>query len=228
MLRNLNLIARHAKLKLLLLIPLLSLSLFCFAQQVEYRNYDRFGDEYILSGAKVTYSEKVTDSLMLRDDETGEVSYQISHSGGDIETLNGKKIEKGSVDEQGVHPEVIAKSSKEFREYLVKGVSKLLEQLKDGQYSFDPYYTTVDEQGSIAYFMLTGITKTAVPFPGATIAQMNATQRIDPELKTKIDAEVMRLMLSAPKFEVMNVGGQAVPYSLLGFSVKIKGHRLRW
>ncbi len=213
--------------RLLILVPIVFISFGGFSQKVEYRNYDRYDDTYIIGGAKVTYSDKVSDTITMTDDETGEISIQINNSGGNIKTLNGKLIRQATVDEHGTHPETIAKSMKKFSVYLTKGVRNLLEELKDGEYTFCPDYPTIDEQGSVAYFEMWGLVKTAKVFPGATAAQMKASQYIDPALKKQIDNKVIRLMLGAPKFDVLYENGKPVPYSIGGFSVKVKGHRVK-
>jgi hypothetical protein len=208
-----------------ILLPVFLLCLGCFSDCIA-QQFTNFWNGRLLQGNRIAFSSLKIDTTTISDSGGTEQNY-IYHAPRP-QALNGKEIQHGIVNEYGTSPKTIALSSDQFSKYLIDSLKPLLEQLGDGEYAYSPFYAIVNEYGLLAYYeMKEGIWKTAKPFPGATMEQIQLSRNIDKKLKDAIDKKVASLSEHCPKFEILYVNGAAMPYDLGSYSLSVKDHHLQ-
>jgi len=212
--------------KILVLLPLVLVCTLCCSRNSKPA-FEQKGNAFTLPGTTVEMTRQQTDTITIIDPVTGKEDTQIQTMSPRPLKMNGKKIQQPTIDDLGgMHPKTIEQSGDKFYNYLISNLKPLLEKLEDGKYFLGPLYPIVNEKGQLAYYELRSIHKSAVAFPGATMAQMNATQRIDEALKRSINEKTATLLRGVPDFGILNIDGTAMPYDLGGYSIEIKNHHL--
>jgi hypothetical protein len=184
----------RAKLKLLLVVPLLAVCLCCFTKNSLANKPNKEGNVCKWRGNTIEFlAPKKPDSYLYKDETTGKISRRAINWPAPPIKLNGKEIYDAER-----HPDVVPSTALAMEDglaaYILEQLRYDLEKLKDGNYFIVISDIVIDENGRIAYFQNDGIG------PDDSIKNRQI-------LNDKID----ELLAAAPAYEPAKLNNARVP-----------------
>ncbi len=247
---------RTTQWRFLILLPLLSLSLWCCAQNGPELAVDIKGDYAMRHDAVVEYPKNPmpADTIKVLDPVTGEWQTIIMHMDLVPVTINKQPI--AHREELSTTPQCISPGGEFGMEYLIEKAQlrPLLEELQDGTYYLAISEIIVDSSGKIAFFRLDALpinddpskgVKAADLLPATTSEVQVKVQQLKPvpmsfqeKTKLKIQKQLSQVLLGerVAFTPAKNKSGVLSPYFLdfenhtSGFLLRgtfaVKGHKL--
>jgi beta-lactamase regulating signal transducer with metallopeptidase domain len=219
MLTNTN--TRSTGAKKLALLPLLAFSIICCAQNSNGK-FAPAGKGYKLPGTNIAFSTYKEDSFFSAATTTTVIRINPPRP----VMLNGKEVAHLNGEVPTPYGGAIMSASERFKEYLFNAVKGDLERLPDGEYQLSPQHATFDETGKLCYFEFASIVDKPAPGGGAYLQGPWQAGGIDPAMQKDIENKIAKAIQASPKMPVIKVEGQAMPYGIEQFSVRVRDHKI--
>lgn len=219
MLTNTN--TRSTGAKKLVLLPLLAFSIICCAQN----NANKFvpeGKGYKIAGAEIGFSTYREDSFFSAATTTTVIRINPPRP----VMLNGKEVAHLNGEVPTPYGGAIMSAAERFKKYLFNAVKRDLESLPDGEYQLSPQHATFDETGKLCYFEFASIVDKTIPKDGMYLNGPWQAGGIDPAMQKDIENKIAKAIQASPKMPVVKVEGQAMPYGIEQFSVRVRDHKI--
>lgn len=204
------------------LLPLLAFSIVCCAQN----KFVPKGKGYMLPGTDIAFSVYKEDSFFSPATATEQATTVIRLHPPRPERLNGREVAHLNGDVPTAYGTPIMSAAERFKEYLFNAVRNDLERLPDGEYQLSPQHATFDETGSLTYFEFAGIVDKAPAGDGAYLQGPWQAGGIDLAMQKDIENKITTAIQASPRMPVVKVAGQATPYGIEQFSVRVRDHKI--
>jgi len=211
--------------KKLALLPLLAFSVICCAQNTA-NNFVPEGKGYKLPGTEIAFSVYKEDSFFSAATATQQATTVIRLHPPRPVMLNGREVEHLNGDVPTAAGTPIMSATERFKEYLFNVVIKDLERLPDGEYQLSPQNATFDETGKLCYFEFAGIVDKTPPANSVYPLGPWQAGGINPAMQKDIENKIAKAIQASPKMPVVKVDGQAIPYGIEQFSVRVRDHKI--
>ena len=210
---------RTAQWRFLILLPLLSLSLWCCAQNGPELTVDIKGDYAMRRDAVIAYPKTVqADTVEMQDPVTGEWSTVIFQKDPVPVTLNNQPIAQR--EELSTTPQCLSPGGAFGLKYLVEKaqLGSLLEHLPNGDYHLAVSEIIIDPAGKIAYYQLEAPRSFSPPVRGRSFPDPNAPRptELSEADKAQLQKQLSQVLLGkgVAFTPVKNKQDKATPYFL--------------
>ncbi|MBX2904431.1 MAG: hypothetical protein KF744_00230 [Taibaiella sp.] len=207
------------------LLPLLAFSIVCCAQNATNKFVPE-GKGYKLPGADIAFSVYKEDSFFSPATATEQATTVIRLHPPRPERMNGREVAHLNGEVPTAYGTPIMSAAERFKEYLFNAVRKDLERLPDGEYQLSPQHATFDETGRLTYFEFAGIVDKTPPADGMYLQGPWQAGGIDRAMQKDIENKIATAIQASPRMPVVEVAGQATPYGIEQFSVRVRDHKI--
>ena len=211
--------------KKLALLPLLALSIICCAQNASNK-FVPAGKGYKLPGTDIAFSVYKEDTFFSAATATEQATTVIRLHPPRPVMLNGREVAHLNGEVPTAYGTDIMSAAERFKEYLFNAVKNDLERLPDGEYQLSPQHATFDETGRLTYFEFAGIVDKTPAADGVYPLGPWEAGGIDPAIQKGIENKIAKAIQASPKMPAVKVTGQAMPYGIEPFTVRVRDHKI--
>ena len=197
--------AGASRLKMLVVMPLVALSIILFSKTGFSQKFQKNGNKVTYKGNTFELSESHYDTIILVNPVTSQEEVKVVEMLPKPVKMNGTALATRT----DKAPYFTA-PDKSLKAYLIKKLDKELSQLQDGKYGLELKNIITDEKGRIVYFEYGGVEHPELRTNNAA-NQLIKQAPIDKQWQEDINKRVFELIDAAPAYIPASLKGQAVP-----------------